>query len=450
MRARTHAAVVAAALLATPTVGCGGAAEATHGARAGERGASETWLFDDATVFDGERFVEVDVLVEGARIARVDPEIEAPTAQRVDGRGHTLLPGLLDAHTHAGMAPRSLRLALAFGVSLEVDLFGPAERLASSRAAEDEGRFTGLSDLRGAGTLATVPDGHGTEYGIPIPTLSRPDEADAFVAARFAEGSDYLKIVYDHWAAPGASEPFMPTLSLDTVRALVTAAHARHRLVFVHVGLEADAWDVVSAGADGLAHLFADRPARPELIERMRAQGTFVVPTLTTEARGCEVDGNGRTLADDPRIARYLLEDDLARLRRVRDFDRREHCFEALSDSVRAMRDAGIPILAGTDSINAGTTHGASLHGELALLVAAGLSIEEALASATSVPARVLSLEGRGRIAPGARADLVLVEGDVRTDIHLTRQITLVLHAGHEVPRPAPIPADPSEEEGAP
>lgn len=446
MSARTHSALVAATVIAAQAAGCGGA-EAARTVRAG---TSDAWLFDDATVFDGERFVELDVLVEGARITRVEPEIDAPAAQRVDGRGHTLLPGLLDAHTHAGMAPRSLRLALAFGVSLEVDLFGPAERLASARAVEDEGRFTGLSDLRGAGTLATVPEGHGTEYGIPIPTLSRPEEADAFVAARLAEGSDYLKIVYDHWAAPGASEPFMPTLSLDTVRALVSAAHARDRLVFVHVGLESDAWDVVSVGADGLAHLFPDRPARPALIERMRAQGTFVVPTLTTEARGCEVDGNGRTLADDPRVARHLLEDDLARLRRVRDFDRREHCFEALSASVRAMRDAGIPILAGTDSINAGTTHGASLHGELALLVAAGLTIEEALASATSVPARVLSLEGRGHIAPGARADLVLVEGDVRTDIHLTRNIALVLHAGHEVPRPTPIPPDPSEEGSEP
>lgn len=433
-------AVAAAALLA----GCGAGAASRE--EASRPGLAESVLFDDANVFDGERFYEADVLVEGSRITRVEPDVTAPHARRIDARGHTLLPGLLDAHTHAGMEPRSLRLALAFGVSLEVDLFGPSRRLAAARVAESEGRFTGMADLRGAGTLATAPGGHGTEYGIPIPTLSRPDEAEAFVAARVAEGSDYLKIVYDHWAAPGASEPFMPTLSLETVRALVTAAHARERLVFVHVGLESDAWDVVEAGADGLAHLFADRPARPELIARMRAQGTFVVPTLTTEARGCEVDGNGRSLADDPFVARHLLEADLERLRRVRDFDRREACFEALSASVRAMRDAGIPILAGTDAINAGTTHGASLHGELALLVAAGLTIEEALASATSVPARVLSLEGRGRIAPGARADLVLVEGDVRADIHLTRHITLVLHAGHEVPRPTPIPADPSEE----
>ncbi len=428
--------------------GCGGATPRPEAAA--DEGpaalAADAILFDGARVFDGEHFVEADVLVEGARIARVAPDIEAPGARRIDAAGRTLLPGLIDAHTHAGMEPRSLRLAAAFGVTLELDLFGPPSRLGPAREAEREGRDTDLADLRGAGTLATVPGGHGTEYGIPIPTLSSPEEADAFVEARFAEGADVLKIVYDHWAMPGADAPFMPTLALDTVRALVTAAHARGRLAVVHVGLEQDAFDVVSVGADGLAHLFADRAPRPELVALMQAQGTFVIPTLTTEARGCDVDGNGRTLAGDPAIAPYLLESDLARLRRLRDIDRREACFETISASLRTLRDAGVPILAGTDAINPGTTHGASLHGELAMFVAAGLSIEEALRAATSTPARVLALEDRGRIAEGARADVVLVEGDVSADIHATRHIVLVLHAGREVPRPMPIPADPPEE----
>lgn len=433
---RTALASLSLVLLA----GCGGAPSR---AESPPPATADAILIDGARVFDGEHFVEADVLVEGARITRVAADLDVPGARRIDGAGHTLLPGLLDAHTHAGMEPRSLRLAAAFGVTLELDLFGPPHRLGPAREAEREGRDTELADLRGAGTLATAPGGHGTEYGIPIPTLSRPEEADAFVEARFAEGSDVLKIVYDHWALPGTDTPLMPTLSLDTVRALVSAAHARQRLAIVHVALEQDAFDVVSAGADGLAHLFADRPPRPELLALMQAQGTFVIPTLTTEARGCEVDGNGRTLADDPAIAAYLLDDDLARLRRVRDFDRRDACFDTISASLRAMRDAGVPILAGTDAINPGTTHGASLHGELAMLVSAGLSVEEALRAATSTPARVLGLTDRGRIAEGARADLVLVEGDVAADIHATRHIALVLHAGREVPRPTPIPADP-------
>ena len=78
---------------------------------------------------------------------------------------------------------------------------------------------------------------------------------------------------------------------------------------------------------------------------------------------------------------------------------------------------------AGTDAPNSGTAHGASLHGELQLLVEAGLTPTEALAAATSAPAAAFHLTDRGRIAPGLRADLVLVEGDPTADILQTRAI---------------------------
>ena len=96
-----------------------------------------------------------------------------------------------------------------------------------------------------------------------------------------------------------------------------------------------------------------------------------------------------------------------------------------------------MPILAGTDAINPGTAHGASIHRELELLVAAGLSPSEALAAATSVPATIFGLAGRGRIAPGARADLVLVDGDPTTDIKATRRIVGVWKQGRAIDRDA-------------
>ena len=431
--AMPHAARLLAFALAL--AGCGGAVASERAARVDtEPGVAET-LFAGAKVFDGERFVEEDVLVAGGTIARVGAHLEAPGATVIDGRGHTLLPGLIDAHAHAGEEARNLELALTFGVTLEVDLFGPPERIGELREAERAGRWTGMADLRGAGNLATVPGGHGTEYGIPIPTLTTPEEADAFVAARVLEGSDYLKIVYDHWTAPGADHPYMPTLSRETMRALVVAAHARGLLVFVHVSLEQDAFDAVEAGADGLAHLWTDVPARAALVALMQAQHTFVVPTLTTNARGCAVDGTGTTLVSDPEIARWLTSEDLERLGRTYDLDAREPCFDVLRESVQTLHAAGVPLLAGTDSINRGTTHGASMHGELTLLVQAGLSTAEALRAATSVPAMVLGLEGRGRVAPGMRADLVLVRGDVEADIHATRHIELVMKGGHAVSR---------------
>jgi hypothetical protein len=96
-----------------------------------------------------------------------------------------------------------------------------------------------------------------------------------------------------------------------------------------------------------------------------------------------------------------------------------------------------VPILAGTDAINPGTAHGASIHRELELLVEAGLSTAEALAAATSEPARAFGLADRGRIAPGARADLMLVDGDPTADIRATRKIAGVWKAGRPIDRDA-------------
>jgi imidazolonepropionase-like amidohydrolase len=102
---------------------------------------------------------------------------------------------------------------------------------------------------------------------------------------------------------------------------------------------------------------------------------------------------------------------------------------------VRQLHAAGVPLLAGTDAPNPGTTHGASLHREL--LVNAGLTTTEALAAATSVPARIFGLRDRGRIAPGMRADLLLVEGNPVRDMTDTRNIVAVWKKG-DIMRPLP------------
>lgn len=103
--------------------------------------------------------------------------------------------------------------------------------------------------------------------------------------------------------------------------------------------------------------------------------------------------------------------------------------------SVKALHAAGVPLLAGTDASNPGTTWGASMHGELELLVAAGLTPADALASATATPARAFGLGDRGRIARGLRADLLLVDGDPTRDIRATRRIVAVWRGGVRLAR---------------
>jgi imidazolonepropionase-like amidohydrolase len=98
--------------------------------------------------------------------------------------------------------------------------------------------------------------------------------------------------------------------------------------------------------------------------------------------------------------------------------------------NVRCLANAGVTLLAGTDAPNPGTVYGESLHRELELLVKCGLSPAQALSAATAEPARVFDLADRGRIAPGKRADLLLVTGDPLTDITATRAIERIWRAG--------------------
>jgi hypothetical protein len=109
--------------------------------------------------------------------------------------------------------------------------------------------------------------------------------------------------------------------------------------------------------------------------------------------------------------------------------------YEAAEAALRQLKAAGVPLLAGTDTPNPGTAFGAAMHGELELLVNAGLTPIEALRAATSVPADKFKLARRGRIRPGAAADLLLVDGDPTASIKATRKITAVWKDGRRVDR---------------
>ena len=389
-------------------------------------------LFRKVRIFDGTKTSQGDVLVDKGLIRAVGPKLSAKGAKVIDGTGKTLLPGLIDSHTHA-YEDRALKQALVFGVTTELDMFGDPAKNRELRAKERAGEATGEADLRSAGVLATAPKGHGTEYGVPIPTLIRPDEAAAFVADRVKDGSDYLKIVLDDgkWFGKG-----IPTLDAPTVAALVRAAHENHLLAIVHIGSQAGARTAIASGADGLAHLFIDSAPAADFAAFVADHHAFVIPTLSVLMPICE-GADLTSLAQDPAIAPFLDDRDLRQLRRT--FPRKlpaANCSYA-SATVKQLDSAQVPILAGTDALNPGVVHGASLHREMELLVEAGLSPEQALSAATATPAARFALSDRGRIAPGLRADLVLVEGDPTKEIRRTRAIVGVWKRGVPVDREA-------------
>ena len=385
----------------------------------------------DVRVFDGRYVIEKGtVFVRGDKIDNVMPSaaiVKIPAYIRIiDGRGKTLLPDLIDSHTH--MFGTGLEQSLQFGVTTDIDMFTSVEFLKAMNAQKAAGSNHDRADLVSSGTLATVPGGHGTEFGIAMPTLTKPEEAQAFVDARIAEGSDFIKIIYSHgWEFPSLDKP--------TLAALIRAAHNRKKLAAVHIDTMQDACDAIESGADVLAHVWYDREPDEALMTMAREHHVVLIPTLTVINSICGLKP-GFALINDPLLEPLIPTAALAGLKTQlpgRSFTKDK--FDFAERTVGAFKKNKLPVLAGTDAPNPGTTYGASLHQELELLVQAGLSPAEALNAATALPAKVFGLRDRGRIAKGLRADLLLVEGNPLADIKDTRRIAGIWKEGVELYR---------------
>jgi imidazolonepropionase-like amidohydrolase len=397
-------------------------------------------LFRGARVFDGEAARDSrDVLVAGSTIAEVDGRIEAPSgAQVVEAGGKTLLPGLIDAHTHT--KPPALEMALSFGVTTELDMFSdPAWMTGQRREAQIR---NDMADVRSAMIGASLGGGHpsalvGPYFDRQYPVLESPGHAPAFVAERVAE---WIKLVIEDGTALGIPSP---TLTDDMVRAVIEAAHQQGKMTVAHTTCVHSALGAVRAGIDGLVHAFADERASDDAIAEIAASGVFVVSTLTTMA-SIHGEQHGTHLAADER-ARPLISDDWAEnLCHDWNFPSPGSLANAV-DCIQRLYAAGVDILAGTDATVVGvpgTAHGVSMHGELELLVDSGLSPAAALRAATSLVAQRFSLPDRGRIAPGLQADLLLVNGDPTTDIRDSLSIEGVWRRGEQAPRLATNGAD--------
>ncbi|WP_145141075.1 amidohydrolase family protein [Paenibacillus sp. Y412MC10] len=410
----------------------------------------------NARIFDGEQVIEArNVLIQGETIIAVGTNIPED-AVIVDANHATLLPGLIDAHVHTSIG--GLRDAVKFGVTTELEMNGDfTER---GRAIQLK-NVEGAADVRSAGTAITAPGGHPDELlpdgdEIPefvlkeleklskedreamlaayahdheeVPQVTTVEEAIKHVHTQVENGADYIKIMIEEGTVMGA--PGLPVLSDKILKAAVEEAHKFDKIVIAHVLTARSSQTAIALGVDGLGHLFIDRPKlTPDLVQSIADSGAFVTPCLVLNS---SILGNPASdLANDPRVHSKLSPEWIDILNSsFNTFPQgdMENSFKNVMDLHRA----GVDILVGTDVSPVpvpnlgGLAHGASVHHEMQLLVQAGFTPIEALQSATSKPARRFGLHDRGRIAPGSRADLILVNGDPTSHISDTLSIEAV------------------------
>ena len=418
-----------------------------------------------ATVFDASGAGPVKnavVVIRGDTIVDIGPgdRVPVPAGSTVhDVRGKWIVPGLVDAHVHFFQSgglytrpdvidlrrirpyaveiaelrehlPATLERYVASGVTSVVDLAGPDWVLDLRRLASNLPAAPRLS-ISGPGLAPYLPEGLDGEDA-PAVVVHTPAQARAAVQRLSDRRPDIIKI----WFVP------RPDMDLERefrwVQAAVDEAHALDLRVAAHATQLDIARRMVTAGTDMLVHSVDDRLIDDALLEQLRSNQVLYIPTLGVSQRYAEVlgkqlrlSGYERTLGDPAVIATL---DDMAWLfpgrgRRVAIPDN-----TTARENLLRVHQAGITIAAGSDAGNIGTLHGPGLQRELELMVQAGLPPADVLIAATLGGAQVMGRSRElGRLAPGYRADLLVLEGSPLRDIRNTRRITLVMLDGRIV-----------------
>jgi imidazolonepropionase-like amidohydrolase/ketosteroid isomerase-like protein len=368
----------------------------------------------------GKTIANAVIVVENDRIVSVGSAAPPTGAEVIDLSRFTIVPGLIDAHTHmtyfwdrtpgtrplgqprrpAGvttvLAAENARLTLDTGVTTVRDLGASNEVDYAMRDLINMGKMTGPRMFVAGQGLSAARDRTG-----PVPDMYRQQ-----AEARIAAGSDWVKV----YGSRGSyqSVDTTQTLTYDEMKAIVDAAHAGHRPVAIHSYGPSGVKDAVRAGADSVEHGI---DLDDETIAEMAKRGTVWVPTIDHNRYYVEAKDEFGFAADTIPPLRAYIEKNL--------------------ESTRRAFKAGVKIAMGSDAVY--TMFGQNTR-ELGWFVKAGMTPAQALATATTIPAAMLGHErDLGAVAPGYFADLVAVDGDPLADINVVIEKVRWVMKGGEV-----------------
>jgi imidazolonepropionase-like amidohydrolase len=402
-------------------------------------------LFRNARVLTmGETGVleRAQVLVEGGRITRVSTApVKAQAGARViDAKGRTLMPGLADMHVHYYTADHG-PLFLANGVTTVRNPWGTTEAIRFDADAKS-------GALAGPHVYSSGPlmDGPEPIWGEDSMQITSPELAVGAVESQRASG----------WSAVKLYEGLSP----ETYRAAVAAAQERGLQVWTHVPMAMTVEQVLELRVDSVEHFdgvaasvhatpaeaddgrwithwaHADPERMRSLAQTTAAAGTWFTPTFAVIARRYRYGAEAEAFFRRPEMAfldaetRDWWRGSAERLDGYDDVYRKAAARQR--EFLATLREAGAPVLLGTDAPNPFVLPGYAIHDEIAEFRAAGIPAEEILRIATTEAARFLGKEGRwGVVAEGARADLLLLDADPRKDLEALRRPAGVMVNGH-------------------
>ena len=418
-------------------------------------------LYENAHLIPGDGRPAIDraaLLVRDGRIARVGRAgvVGLPQgAARVDLTGKTVMPTLINVHTHVGFqrgatyVPENygrqtilddLNRALYFGitavVSQGIDPGDTALRIRAEQAAGTLGGARLFLAGRGIGFPNAGP-GADAYRGIAY-SVTTPEQGRQAVREQAALKVDLIKIWVDDRNGRA------PRMTPDVSHAIIDEAHKHGLKVNAHVFYLSDVQDLVAAGIDGFAHLARDKELDDATVQAIVRRGVVMMTTLGTPERTTHtnvppslaswLDGPVREAAPGAMIDRVKAgfagrDEATASANRER--------YAILQRTVAKLAKAGARIALGSDTGIQDHPFGITDHRELELLVEAGMTPMQVLIAATSTSAAYLKLADEGALAAGKRANFMVLDANPLDDITNTRRIAAVYVNGREVDRRA-------------